>query len=342
VYVGLFAIQYLWGLPWGIVGLERLQGRGLPLDREYLIGWLLLGSIAFSVGRGWRDAAYAVAGWGALAVCFVLYDFTRGAIDGWWGNHISVPGAGQVPAQAIQNADRLITAERALFFGVIPTEFLQDHIYQRGGDGPRWEIVTAMTYVSHFVVVYAVALFQWAKNRTQWLKWVRSLVTLIVLGVSGYLLYPMAPPWMAGRAGLMNEVERPGTRGLRHVSQFEVADRLWSKGRGTVNLVAAMPSLHFAFTTLVLFFFWRTAKPWLRVILIAYPVLMLFTLAYGGEHFVLDCVAGALLAWFAVWINRRYDAWRDGRAERAQGAEREEQEERVEPANEADFVQPSS
>jgi hypothetical protein len=46
-----------------------------------------------------------------------------------------------------------------------------------------------------------------------------------------------------------------------------------------------------------------------RVILVAYPCLMLFTLAYGGEHYVLDCIVGAALAWFAVWVNRAYDRW---------------------------------
>jgi hypothetical protein len=48
------------------------------------------------------------------------------------------------------------------------------------------------------------------------------------------------------------------------------------------------------------------------VILVAYPAIMLFTLVYGGEHYVMDCLVGGLLAWLAVWLNRRYVGWREG------------------------------
>ncbi len=304
-YVVASLFQYRYGMPW--------SSPGLPLEREQLIGWFLVGSVVWSLGRDRREVLYAVVGWGVLGLCLVLYDFTRGAIDNLWGYDTPIPGrGGEVPAQAVHNADRILTAERALFFGFVPTEWLQDRFYQPGRSGPRWEVLTALTYLSHFIVVYLVALIQWVRDRSQWVKWVRALATLIVLGVTGYFLFPTAPPWLAGRFGLMRTVERPGTRGLRHIN-LEIADRAWNKGKGSINIVAAMPSLHFAFTTLVLFFFWRTAKPWLRVILVAYPIVMLFTLAYGGEHYVLDCVVGAALAWFAVWVNRRFDTWRGAR-----------------------------
>jgi len=149
---------------------------------------------------------------------------------------------------------------------------------------------------------------QWIRNRRQWMMWVRSLTTLIFLGVLGYLAYPTAPPWMAGDFGLMGKVARPGTRALGYV-HLHFADRLWNKGAASTNLVAAMPSLHFAFTVLVAVFFWREAPKWLRAVLVAYPCLMLFTLSYGGEHYVLDCLVGGLLALLAVWGNRRVSRW---------------------------------
>lgn len=305
---GCFGVwQYVRGMPW--------SSRGLPLEREQLLGWMAVGAALWSIGRQRSEVLLAIGGFGALAMCFVLYDYSRGAIDNLWGNQAQIPQSNvTAPSQAVLNARRIVTAERALFFGSLPTEWLQDRLYLPSNQRPpKWEVVTALVYVSHFVTVYVIALFMWFRNKRKWLQWVRSLVTLITLGVMGYLLCPTAPPWMAAKFNIMEITARPGTRALRYI-HLQFADRLWNKGQGMVNLVAAMPSLHQAFTVLVLAFFWRTARPWVRVILVAYPVLMLFTLVYGGEHYVMDCIIGALLAWLAVWLNRWFDAWRARRA----------------------------
>lgn len=303
VYVGLFVYQYVHGMPW--------TTKGLPLEREQFIGWMAVGAAVWSVGRDRKEVGLAIGGFGALALCFVVYDYTRGAIDNLWGNPTFIPQTPiTAPVQAVHNAKRIITAEKALFFGHMPTEWLQDHLYLPSNQHPpKWEVITGLTYLTHFYMVYVIALFMWFRDKVRWLHWVRSLVTLITLGVTGYLLYPAAPPWMAAKFNLMSTTARPGTRSLKYV-HLHYADRLWNKGQGLVNLVAAMPSLHMGFTVLVGAFFWRGARPWLRVILVAYPCLMLFTLVYGGEHYVLDCLVGAVLAWLAVWLNRRYVAWR--------------------------------
>lgn len=302
-YLVAVYIQYRYGMPWA--------SKGFPLEREQLLGWLLVGAVVWSIGRDRREVALAVVGWGGFAMCFVLYDYSRGAVDNIWGNPVLIPAtASEVPAQSIHNASRIITAEKALFFGKLPTVWLQERLYSRNNQNPPgWEVITAFTYLTHFITVYVVALVMWIRNRARWVEWTRSLLTLITLGVAGYLVYPTAPPWMAGRFDLMTDVERPGTRALRYL-HLDFADRLWNKGQSLTNLVAAMPSLHMAFAVLSAVFFWRTSRTWVRVLLAVYPASMLFTLVYGGEHYVLDCLAGAVLAWLAVWINRWWVQWR--------------------------------
>jgi len=305
VYAVLFYWQYTRGMPWA--------SKGLPLEREQFIGWMALGACIWSLGRDRKELFLALGGFGALACCFVIYDFSRGAIDNLWGSAVLIPNTTvTTPSQAVLNARRIITAERAIFFGKMPNEWLQDSFYLPSNQHPpKWEVVTALTYTSHFATVYVVALFMWFRNRRIWLQWVRSLVTLITLGVMGYLAFPTAPPWMAAKFDLMPVTARPGTRALQYI-HLQFADRLWNKGQALTNLVAAMPSLHMGFSVLVTAFFWRTSRRWLRVVLVLYPLSMLFTLVYGGEHYIMDCLAGALLAWFAVWLNRRYVAWRSG------------------------------
>ena len=63
---------------------------------------------------------------------------------------------------------------------------------------------------------------------------------------------------------------------------LDAVSSLWSKGAASANEVAAFPSLHCGFTVLIAAYFWRTARPWLRVILVVYPLLMAFTLVGLG------------------------------------------------------------
>ena len=79
-----------------------------------------------------------------------------------------------------------------------------------------------------------------------------------------------------------------------------------SLGQHLVNPVAAMPSLHVAFATLAAGFWWsRVRRPW-RWLLPLYPLAMCFSLAYAGEHYVLDELAGAAYALVILAVFRRW------------------------------------
>jgi hypothetical protein len=41
-------------------------------------------------------------------------------------------------------------------------------------------------------------------------------------------------------------------------------------------------------------FMWNRIAKWAQPILVVYPMVMMFSLAYGGEHYVADGIAGAL------------------------------------------------
>jgi membrane-associated phospholipid phosphatase len=85
---------------------------------------------------------------------------------------------------------------------------------------------------------------------------------------------------------------------------------LFSKGQESVNLVAAVPSLHAGFTALVAMFLWGRVRPGLRPLLALYPLAMALTLIATGEHYLFDVLlgwsyaAGVMAAW-AWWERRR-------------------------------------
>jgi membrane-associated phospholipid phosphatase len=75
-----------------------------------------------------------------------------------------------------------------------------------------------------------------------------------------------------------------------------VAKELLNEGQATVDLVAAIPSLHGGVTLLLVLFLWpRVRRRW-RPLLAIYPVLMAFSLVYTGEHYVVDVLVGWVLA----------------------------------------------
>jgi membrane-associated phospholipid phosphatase len=76
-----------------------------------------------------------------------------------------------------------------------------------------------------------------------------------------------------------------------------------------VNLVAAVPSLHSAFTMLVALFLWPRVRRPLRPLLLLYPLAMGLTLMATGEHYFFDVLlgwmyAGGVMGAWAWWERR--------------------------------------
>jgi membrane-associated phospholipid phosphatase len=102
---------------------------------------------------------------------------------------------------------------------------------------------------------------------------------------------------------------------------------LFSKGQASVNLVAAVPSLHAGFTALVAMFLWRRVRPALRPLLALYPLAMALALIATGEHYFFDVLlgwlyAGAVMGGWAWWVRRRAAAAvaADSRSESTRGS----------------------
>ena len=104
-------------------------------------------------------------------------------------------------------------------------------------------------------------------------------------------------------------VERIVGRGWGKLN-LHSASALIDQGQASVNLVAAIPSLHAGLTAAVAAFLWtRVERRW-RPLLVAYVLVMAFTLVYTAEHYVVDILLGWALAASVVTVINRYDARR--------------------------------
>ena len=264
---------------------------GIPVQRELVIAWTCGALACFSLGRHPRQILQIVLDWLPIVIVLAAYDLTRGAADSL-GIDVHV--------------QEMIDFDRVVFLGQTPTEWLQARIYDPALNW--WDVAFSIIYTSYFIVPFALAGFLWARDRIAFLRFTRRLVTLAIAGLATYVVYPAAPPWMAAQQGLLEGVHRTTSDGF---SSLGVATAgLFSRGQETANLVAAVPSLHSAFTALVVMFLWGRVRPGLRPLLALYPVAMGLTLVATGEHYVLDVFLGwayagaAMFAW-AWWERRR-------------------------------------
>ncbi|HVD85835.1 MAG TPA: phosphatase PAP2 family protein [Solirubrobacterales bacterium] len=264
---------------------------GIPVQRELVILWTCGALACASIGRPPREILQLALDWLPIVAVLCAYDFTRGVADSLGlGVHIHP----------------MIDFDRFLF-GEVPTVWLQDHLY-RPGQVEWWDVGFTLVYTSYFIVPFALAGFLWARDRLAFLRFTRRLVTLALAGLATYIAFPAAPPWMAGEMGLIEEVHRSTAKGWEVLGVGTAA--LFSEGQAGVNLVAAVPSLHSAFTALVAMFLWGRVRPALRPLVALYPLAMGLTLMATGEHYFFDVLlgwiyAGSVMAGWAWWERRR-------------------------------------
>lgn len=298
---------------WVVVVVYRTLTAGLAFNREWLLLYIATGLIAASIGQR-RKVFAVVRDWLPFALVLVLYDLSRGA-----ATLVGAPTLWQPQPEA----------DRWLFFGTVPTVWLQEHL--KMADPPWWEVVISGVYMSFFILPYVVAGVLWLHNRDDWAAFVRRFVALSFAAVVVYVLLPAAPPWAAARCtaedvaagpsnphcmfkspagvsdgGLLGAmrthhdgaqpfVERISTRGWGTL-HLQSASALLDSGQASVNLVAAIPSLHAGLTAMVVMFLWRRVKPRWHALLVAYVLTMAFSLVYSAEHYVVDILLGWLLA----------------------------------------------
>ena len=262
---------------------------GIPTDRIAVLAWVLGGFVAGNLGRSrerqWlmlRDFSLFVAMWFA-------YDYSRGIAD-----QLGMP----IQVFAPRNIDRFF------FFGTDPNVWMQNRFYEAAS--VRWyDVVGSMVYFTHFCVPMAAAVALWVRNRDQWVRYMRRLATVLFMGVATFIVFPAAPPWMAARDGhLSAKLARPAVRGWSHLG-LDTVSNVIERGREVVNPVAAVPSLHVAFSLLVILFFAPQLPKYLKPIVVIFPVCMMVTLVYFGEHYIIDGVLGVayVLIAFRFWNN---------------------------------------
>jgi membrane-associated phospholipid phosphatase len=308
---------------------------GVPFDRTGLLLWIAIGLACLCIGRHPVWMLWIVVDFLPLVAVLIAYDRLRGwsytvGMPTWWYPQLNV--------------------DKGLFGGHVPTVWLQERLKRAS---VQWyDVVVCLCYFSFFFLPYLFAGVMWLRSRADFYRWTGRFVALSFVGFGLFVLIPAAPPWAAARCAPADVASHPnnpscmqlspalahngilGHYGAHHAGtnawvdagvatrgfsrlHLSVAEQFVEHGRGWGDAVAAVPSLHVGGTLLFVLFMWRRVNRWWRVVLAVYPFLMMFSLAYGAEHYVSDGIAGALAAWLIHWaagrVERRQDRRRDQR-----------------------------
>lgn len=267
---------------WVLGSLLMLLTVGMPTSHDLVFVWLAVGMAAFSATDLRRRLPRFVLEWLPFIGVLFIYDRLRGFADGML-----------FPTHELTQ----IHVENALFGSPAPTVWLQQHLWHGAHHLHWWDYAVWFIYLTHFVATLLVASVLWLWAHDRFVRFATMVCVLALTGFATYLLYPAAPPWLAARHGDLGESNRVVAIVWRTVP-FGHFGSLFEKGQHYANNVAAMPSLHAAYALLITLYLWKLVPRWARVPLALYPLAMAFSLVYGAEHYVVDCIAGWVYATF--------------------------------------------
>jgi hypothetical protein len=196
-------------------------------------------------------------------------------------------------ALALGHTDDIVALERSLgVYGELSVQKLAERV-------PGLPSLLGAAYITlHIVVTVGVLVWVYRRRREHFPLVRTTLIGSTALALVGYVLYPAAPPRLAG-LGFADTV-------TKHAGLNLSSDLLAS----LYNPLAAVPSLHFGYALLVgvTVAVLAESRAW-KIAGALYPLAMLYIIVATGNHFLFDAAAGGLvivLAWLAArWLAGR-------------------------------------
>ena len=157
-----------------------------------------------------------------------------------------------------------------------------------------------MIYFSHLFVVPLVLAALWVlgwsrkQYRASFVRHIRAFTVLNFSAIVVYLLLPVAPPWWV----TLNGMTQPTAELVRQANMSAAMHGTLIQGmiRNAAQWFAAVPSLHGAYPVLLLMLFPRNKSRAGFIALVIYAVAMWAATVVLNQHYVIDLVAGAVLA----------------------------------------------
>jgi len=204
---------------------------------------------------------------------YALYEATRGLASG-------------SRSLAIRHAEDVVSIERSLHL------YVEASVQRSAGHVSGLVSTLGVAYLTLHLAVTGLLLIWLHRRRPAAYPFVRTTLLLASgLAVTGYLVFPTAPPRLSG-LGIVDTVSGHLPVNL-------------DKGlvSGLYNPYAAVPSMHAGYALVVGAALLRQGRHLLtRLSGVAYPALVVLVIVATGNHFFFDALAGALVDILAAAI----------------------------------------
>jgi hypothetical protein len=271
------------GLPLGYLALVTLLGDTRP---EHV---LLIGLAVLLAYLGPRSKAFFADVWPYLAV-LIGYDAVR------------------YPLRAFASADRVLSCglrelELSLF-SAGPGRTFQDlaqlHTH------PALDLLFAVPYAifAYLALAYSAYLYFVDRPRMRHYLWAFAIGNYISFAM--WLALPATPPWYLRAHGCAVDLSAlPSPAGLARVDALLGISYFHDFYSRSSNVFGALPSMHCAYPVLGLLTAWKATGWKTRPLHILYSVVMFLAAVYLDHHWVVDAVAGWLVAIVSVVLAKR-------------------------------------
>jgi membrane-associated phospholipid phosphatase len=238
------------------------------------------------------DSRRVVFGLAPLLLLYALYSVVRFLVSD------RGPIAGAHHARSVLHLERWLRIDLELG--------IQREVLPRA-----WLIHAANWYYAYGflpVLVSCAVLGAW-KAPAAFAWWRRVFAVSLALALVGYAFYPLTPPRLLPASyGYVDTLLRFGPRYYGDATGSSLFN-LYGSIPSTVNVYAAMPSMHVAWSVVAAALFWIIAgrRRWATLLAILHPCLMAFAVVATANHYVVDVVAGLAVLLAAILIVGQWD-----------------------------------
>jgi membrane-associated phospholipid phosphatase len=194
------------------------------------------------------------------------------------------------------------------FFSVAPGVTLQDFFVARH---THWaDLVCSVPYGVFAYLVLGYATFLYFVDRPRMRRYLWAFAIANVISYAFWMIVPAAPPWYVRQHGCVVDLGTPASEGaaLARVDRAMGIAYFHAFYSRAASVFGAFPSMHCAYPVLGLVTAWRAGRR-TRPLHVGYAVWMAVAAVYLDHHWVIDVVAGWLVAIVAVvaatWLGRR-------------------------------------
>lgn len=200
--------------------------------------------------------------------------------------------------QAFHNGLRVIHAERVLH--IFDEQHVQHVFLPDRGFLSFWNVFYG---TAHFVITIVALIYLFRRMPERYPLWRNTLAFTTALALIGFAFFPLMPPRLLPAH-------------YHFVDTLRTIGGLWNFDSGAMSKVsnqyAAMPSLHFAWSSWCVFVLMPAMKRrWQQVLLAAYPFITLFCIVVTANHYILDAVGGAGVLTLGFILGRAFTAAMD-------------------------------